>query len=214
MVEILGKLFGSPAKVKIMRLFLLNPERGYETKDVALRSRVTPAMARRELAGLAALDFIKRKTFTKDYEVKAGKTKKIKSKKVSGWAMNPTFQYISQLKNLLIDAEFLRKEDLIGKFKPAGKIKLFLVSGIFLRDEESRVDFLLVGDNLKRGYLDQTIKGLEAEIGKELTYAIFTTQDFMYRLNMYDKLVRDILDFPYEKVIDNGQLSTQLLKKS
>jgi hypothetical protein len=212
MVEILGKLFGGAAKVKIMRLFLLNPDRGYELKDVAVRSRVTGASARREVASLAAMGFVKRKNFTKEIEV--GRSKKIRTKKVSGWIMNSDFHYITQIKNLLIDAEFLKKEDLITRFKPAGKIKLLITSGVFRQDEESRVDFLLVGDNLKRGYLDQTIKSLEAEIGKELSYAIFTTSDFLYRLNMYDKLVRDILDFPYDKVIDNGQLSTQLLKKS
>jgi hypothetical protein len=117
------------------------------------------------------------------------------------------------MKNFLIDADFMKREDLVDRFKPAGKVKLLLTSGVFRKDEESRVDFLLVGDNLKRGYLEQTIKSLEAEIGKELAYAVFTTEDFIYRLNMYDKLVRDILDFPYDKVIDNGQLSTYLLKK-
>ncbi len=209
-MEILGKLFGSPARVKIMRLFLLNPETGFETKDVVKRSRVTPPNTRRELALLASVDFVIKKNITKEVEV--GDKKKIK--KVTGWVFNPNFQYVIQVKNLLIDAEFLKREDLVARFKPIGKIKLFITSGIFLRDDQSRVDFLLVGDNLKRGLLDQTIKMLESEIGKELSYAIFETAEFMYRLNMYDKLVRDILDFPHDKILDTGQLSTQMLKKS
>ena len=54
---------------------------------------------------------------------------------------------------------------------------------------------------------------MEAEIGSELVYAIFDTKEFTYRLNMYDKLVRDILDFPHEVIFQAKELSTQALKK-
>lgn len=197
-----------------MRLFLLNQEQGFEMKDIALRSRVSGPMARRDINALMAIDFLKKKTFSKEVKIGKGKRAKSKHKRVQGYTLNPEFHYITQVKNLLIDAEFLKKEDIIARFKPLGKVKLLIVAGIFIRDEESRIDFMLVGDNLKRAQLDQTIKTLEAEIGKELAYAVFSTKEFLYRLNMYDKLVRDVLDFPHERIIDNRQLSTQPLKKS
>ena len=50
--------------------------------------------------------------------------------------------------------------------------------------------------------MERVIRSIEAEIGKELRYASFETPDFRYRLGMYDKLVRDILDFPHKKVVD------------
>lgn len=203
-MEILGKLFGSPARVKIMRLFLLNPEQGFETKDIATRSRVTKETARHELNALLSICFIKKRSFIKEQKLAGGKKK---SKRVSGWFLDPEFSYIDHVKHLLIDAEFLKKEDLISRFRSAGKIKLFIISGIFLRDGESRVDFLLVGDTFKKNVLETTIKNLEAEIGKELSYAVFNTEEFLYRLNMYDKLVRDILDFTHERIVDNGQFT-------
>ena len=46
------------------------------------------------------------------------------------------------------------------------------------------------------------IRVLESEVGKELTYAIFETPEFLYRANMYDKLVRDIIDLPHIKALD------------
>ncbi|GAG51475.1 unnamed protein product [marine sediment metagenome] len=42
---------------------------------------------------------------------------------------------------------------------------------------------------------------------------MFDTKEFFYRLNMYDKLIRDILDFPHEVVLQTKELSTQTLKK-
>ena len=43
---------------------------------------------------------------------------------------------------------------------------------------------------------------------------LFETKEFIYRLNMYDKLVRDIIDYPHEVILQAKELSTQALKKA
>jgi len=98
-------------------------------------------------------------------------------------------------------------------FKKVGRVKFLAVSGIFIKNKDSRVDLLIVGDKLKKNKIEEGVKKLEAEIGMELVYAVFETKEFVYRLSMYDKLVRDILDFPHEIVLQAKELSTQSLKK-
>ena len=93
-------------------------------------------------------------------------------------------------------------------------MKLVVTSGIFIKNHDSRVDLLIVGDKMKRGKIEEGIKRIEAEIGMELVYAVFETKEFLYRLNMYDKLVRDILDYPHEVVLPAKELSTQVLQKA
>ena len=66
---------------------------------------------------------------------------------------------------------------------------------------------------MKKSKIEEGIHRLEAEIGAEMVYAIFDTKEFLYRLSMYDKLVRDILDFPHEIILQTKELSTQALKK-
>lgn len=192
-MEILSKILGSPARVKIMRLFLLNPKKTFSTKEVAKRSRVSTPAARKELVLLAAARFVRRR----------GKE----------WTFNMLFQYTRELENLLVGAETVNKDAVVAAFKKAGTVKLLLISGIFIKNKTSRVDLLIVGDRLKRGRIDQEIRKLEAEIGTELVYAVFDTKDFVYRLNMYDKLIRDILDFPHELLLQGKELSTQSLRK-
>ncbi len=135
------------------------------------------------------------------------KGKKAK-KKAEGWVLNPEFSYNESLRGLLVEEEFLNKKELVRRFKKAGKIKLFVVSGIFIKDQEKegRVDMLIVGDNLRKSWIEDTVRKLEAEVGKELSYAIFDTQEFIYRFEMYDKLVRDILEFPHEKLVSSPTL--------
>jgi hypothetical protein len=204
-MDILAKLFGSQARVRIMRLFLLNSA-NFDIAEIISRCRVTKANVRKELNALLSLGFIKQKYITKE-GVRGGK------KKVIAWSLNPFFPYLMPIREILIDPELLIQEDLTQRFKQVGKIKLLIVSGVFIGEEKSRADLLIVGDKLKRNLLTQAIKGLEAEIGKELNYVVFDSEEFKYRLSMYDKLVCDIIDEPHEKLLDSGQLSTYISKK-
>ncbi len=196
--DTLGTLFHSQARVKIMRLFLLNPEAVLTPAMVVARAGSTTGTTRKELALLARADFIKRK------KIKNGK------KTIEGWGLHQGFEYQDALENLLFGTEFINTDDLSKRFKRAGKIKLLLLSGVFRRDPSSRLDLLIVGDNLKRTAIDRIIRSLEAEIGKELAYAVFETPEFVYRASMYDKLIRDVIDFPHMKVINAGSLLEQV----
>jgi len=164
-MEILGKLLGGIQRVKIMRLFLLNPYQGFEVDQIADRSRIQIAATRRATNQLAAMSLVKKKSFVK--EVADGRSGKIKKKRVQGWFLNPDFPYIVELKQLLIEGDFFKHADLVKRFKPAGRIQFLVVSGIFIQNSESRLDVLIVGDHLKRSYIQKAIAVLESELGKE-----------------------------------------------
>lgn len=210
-LQILSKLFGGPGIVKILRLFLFNPEEGFEPKDIAKRTNTDADIVRTELSMLASIGFLKRKTFYKELEQKTtrrtrGRSKKekqeVKRKRVSGWTLNPEFIYLDELKALLIGGALVHSKDMSTRLRKAGNLKLLIVSGIFMHNPEARLDILLVGDNLKSQQLTRIMRDIETELGRELRYAAFTTQDFKYRFGMYDRLVRDVLDYPHQKIID------------
>ncbi len=205
-MEILAKLFGGQARVRIMRLFILNNDSNFEIEDIISRSRVTRANVRKEINILSLMGFIKQKTITR-----AGY--RGNKKKVNVWYLNKSFQHLNSLRDILVDPNLLIQEDIVQRFKQAGKIKLMIVSGVFIGEEKSRADILIVGDRLKKNILQQIVKSLEAEIGKELDYVVFDSEEFKYRIDMYDKLVCDILDLPHEKLVDNGQLATYVSQK-
>ena len=88
-----------------------------------------------------------------------------------------------------------------------------MVSGVFIKNKDTRVDLLIVGDKIKKSKVEEEVRKLEAEIGTELVYVVFDTKEFIYRLDMYDKLVRDILDFPHEVILQAKELSPTLILK-
>jgi hypothetical protein len=207
MIEILEKLFGSVAKVKIMRLFLFNPADSFDLEQIADRSKVTPGDARYEVNVLEKIDLIKKRSFFKDKVRGSGKNKRIERVRTAGWILNDTFTYLSPLRELLIQVSPLHNNEVLKKLSRVGRLKLVIVAGVFIQNWDSRVDLLVVGDNLKRGVLESIIKTLEAELGREIRYAAFETPDFQYRLSMYDKLIRDILDYEHEKILDKLNVS-------
>ncbi len=181
-----------------MKFFLLNPELGYATDDIAERLRVKPAAIVRELADLAAAGFIKSKSVVK---ITVGK-RKTSRKRVKGFMANPEFVLRQPLYDLLIDSGSVHVADLPKQFGKAGRVLLLVVSGFFLHDRDRAMDLLIVGDRLNRKIIESEVKKIEADIGKELRWALFDREEFMYRLNMYDKLLRDIFDYPHTKIIN------------
>lgn len=185
-MEILGKLFGSVAKVKLMRLFLLNPDLTLNTDEAAKRARVSAPTTRRELKLLEEIGLV---------------TKRSKANHVV-WQLNTTFPLLAHLRGLVKSNLLDRRQELIRQFNRCGKISLLIVSGVLIEDADSRTDLLVVGERIKRGVLERTIKGIEAELGQELTYAVMTNGDYNYRLNASDKFLRDVLEYPHERLID------------
>lgn len=199
-IEILEKIFGSQAKVKILRLFLFHPDEVFDSMMICEKTKVKSVAVRKIMNGLEKIKIVKKKTF-----VKEGKSKKIKTK---GWMLDPTFEYIGPLRTMLVGMNPMKHNDVHERFKNFGKMKLIIVAGVFIQEGESRIDLMVVGDKLKTGAIDRAVGSLEAEIGKDLRYVLFETEEFIYRRGMYDKLIRDIFDFPHEVVIDKIGLST------
>ncbi len=185
MPDELSKLFGSPARVKLLRLFLFNPRQSFTLPEAAARARVHGVEARKELRLFESIGLIAKST----------RGKGVRYTTVSA------FPYLEGLKTLLLNAP-AREGEIVRLLRGLGTMKLVILSGIFLDDWDGVIDVLIVGDKIKERALREHIKRLEAEIGKELRFAVLATDDFLYRLNMSDKLMRDVLDYPHRIVLD------------
>jgi hypothetical protein len=125
-----------------------------------------------------------------------------KVKEISGYKLNTSFPHNQALKELLFDFQSLDKKELVTRFKLIGRIKLFVLSGIFIGDTKSRVDILIVGEGIKRQKAEKILESLSAELGRDVVYSIMDVEEYEYRYKMYDKFLRDIIDMPHERVID------------
>lgn len=201
-MDTLGILFGNEAKVKLLRLFLFNETIPFDFDDISERADIKIKDLKKELSFLLKMGCIKKRPFSKEFTArKKGKELKI-TKKVAGWMYDQSFLYGESLRHLFSLATISTHDDMAKRMATVGRVKFLVVAGVFIQNTESRVDLLIVGDGLNLKRLENLVKMIEAEIGREINYSSFETQDFMYRLGLYDKLIRDILDFPHKTLIN------------
>ena len=196
-MDVLATLFGSASKVKILKLFIFNPDRFIDAKEVSSKCKIAQKLATHDIAQLEAMDFVKGKSIAVTSE-----SRRKKGARVKIWRLNMFFPFLKELKNILSHEVIDKKDNIAKKFKDCGKIKLIVIAGVFLNSTEGRVDLTVVGDNLKKVAIDRAVRSIESDLGRELNYAVFSTEDFNDRLYSADRFVRDILDFPHECVIN------------
>lgn len=198
-MEALEKLFGSSARVKTLKFFLFNTGELFEKDSIASRTKISSSILQKELNLLEKIGLIKKKNFSITKETRGGKIQKIKTK---GYETVIEHKLFTSLQNLLVKNSPMSSNALVQRLSRHGKLKLVIGAGVFIQDTDSRVDLLIVGDEIKESTLKNTIAVLESEIGKQLRYTVLTVQDFKYRLGVYDRLVRDILDYPHQIFLD------------
>ena len=144
---------------------------------------------------------------------KNNRTKRRERKSVSlvdrtYYALNPTFEFFGELKNLILKSSPAEKDRMIKRMIGLGRVRLAVVSGIFLngRDsigtQDSDVDLFIVGDDIDKTKLRNFLKSLEAEVGKEIRFGLMEKDEFEYRFGMFDRFVRVLLEGPHEKLIN------------
>jgi hypothetical protein len=201
--DFLATFMGSPARAKVLRLFVFNEEESLTIDEIVKRAQVTKAAARKEMTFFRKVGLVKEcSVFRTEIKTKRGKpvTKKIR---VKAWTVNSRFEYIRSLHIFIRDTSPVPRDTIAGKLRGAGKLKLVVASGTFVDDNPmDRIDLLVVADNMNERNLQKALRGLESELGRELRYAAFPTEEFKYRMNVYDKLVRDVFDYPHLVLLD------------
>ncbi|MCK5084731.1 MAG: hypothetical protein KAQ64_03685 [Candidatus Pacebacteria bacterium] len=186
MSEILEKLFHSKAEVKLLRLFLNNPNEGYIVSKAAKISKVNTAMARKEINNLAKIKFLTQRK-------RSGKTY---------YFANQNFVFYNELKKLIFKASPTSADRLASLAMKLGQVRFVLVSGVFLNSEKGKVDILIVGEHINKSKLKSFLSNTEAEVGKGINYVCMSTDEFRYRKGMFDKFVINIFESPHKILID------------
>lgn len=182
----LSRLFGNAARLKLLRLFLFNDDTTFTSVDVAFRSKTSKDVSRKELNVLVAAGVIKKKA----------------GKQGSGYVANKKFPHYSALQVFLRETTDVSDQKILVTLRKAGSLRMVALSGLFTGALEPKVDLLIVGDRIEERTLASSIHTLEAELGRELRYASFTTEEFKYRVGVYDRLIRDVMDYPHRTILD------------
>lgn len=208
MSDPLSILFGSQARVKLLRFFLFNPSKEFSFDDISRRAKLVRRTAKTEIAALEKAGVIKERSMYVDV---ADKKKK---QKVLGYTINKDFPELQALQTFLFETAPIDGKNLLKHLRQAGVLDFVGVSGVFMRDFEQRLDVLLAMKKLSQSHVEKAIRSIEAEIGMEIRFAAMSSEDLMYRVGMYDKLTRDFFDYPHQVLVDKIGAKDEIMANS
>jgi hypothetical protein len=186
MSEMLDFLFGSKIKTRLIRFFLMNSDQEANVQEIAGKNMFKSSQIR------GILNDFKKNKFVLERR-KSGK---------KYYIVNQKFPFFLELRSLFIKSNVYPECGSLPKLKNIGDVKLALVSGIFLNYPKSKADIILVANNVSRSKLKNLMGNLEAEVGREISYVLMSSEEFNYRLNMLDRFILDFLESPHDEIIN------------
>ncbi len=183
--RMLEQLFGSRTRLKLLRLFLTNPQEQYFVRELSRRIDERLNSVRRELANLE----------------KIGLVQTVAARRKRYYRLNTKSVLYPELRALILKARLTVEQDIIQKLKKAGAITFLVLTGVFTGQDDAKTDILIVG-RCNREKLKPIIKKLQENFDREIRYTVMSKKEFDYRQDITDRFLFDILENKNVTLID------------
>jgi len=221
----LSHLLGSKARVKILKLFLLNLEEKFYIRQIARDLDLQVNSVRRELDNLEKFGLLLADPSTYNIDTyllnnniysqsgeenrleKAKLMERPQEKKGSSkqekkyYFLNKNFVLYNEIKALITKSQVLAGKNFIKSLEKISQPKYLALTGVFV-NQDFPIDIFIVGRVNKKN-LEKIIANLEKEIGKEINYSIMDQKEFQYRLEITDVFVYNIMQAKKLVLINN-----------
>jgi exonuclease I len=183
------QLLGSKTRVKLLQLFLSNPNRSFYVREITRKIDEQINSVRRELSNLLNIGIIISDTTNNRlyYEV------------------NQSYEFYKPLRDIFGSVSMrdgaVKTAKQKDNYKALGNVDLLIYTGQFTRDDRAGVDLIIVG-NTNGNAVQKFVADLEQQEGKELRYTVMTTTDFRYRQQVKDRFISNVLTAKKQVVID------------
>ena len=203
--EFLAKLIGNPLRAKVLRVFVFAQNQAFTLKQTAKRTGSSTRYLEKEIRALEDMRVLKKAKLM--ITLANGSSRAVSGKqKEKAWTLNLDFKYSLALSKFVHEISPVHHSTVVTGLRKSGKIATVILSGAFVGDATRPADLIVAGDSLNERKLEQAVRALEREFGREIRYATFSTPEFRYRMTIQDRLIRDTLDYPHLVLLDKTRL--------
>lgn len=178
----LKHLFTSKARVKLLTIFLLQPDGEYFVRELTRELDEQINSVRRELDNLKKMGLLKSR---------AKNRRKF-------FAVNKQFPLFNDLRSIILKAND-KNESLVKSISKMGDLQFLLLSGVFLQ-KESPVDLLVVGD-INKETLEKFLDNMDSST--PIKFSVLKREDFEYRVKCRDQFIVDLIQDPTNMIAVN-----------
>ncbi len=194
----LEHLFGSRTRVKLLSLFLRNPDEAIFVRELTRRVSTQINAVRREIKNLVDLGLIEEIVT----EEKLEKGKKSSATKKKYYRVNPNFKLLNEITALILRAQVMLGGRLDQAILELGDVRHLSLHGVFLGKQGSApVDLFVVADRLPMIKLKALVHEAEKQLGFEINFTVMTNEEYRYRKDMTDRFLYTILESPQTVIV-------------
>ena len=188
----IDSLFGSKTRVKLLHLFLNNPEKSFYVREITRMIDEQINSVRRELANMVSVGIVQQDAIDNKLY----------------YSVNEDYPYIKPLAAIFSDkntesdmstASSVSWKDFLGRMRG---LRLAIISGKLVVGSNSAVDLLLVGDDMSAVTIKNLVKKIEKDRKIEINYAVISYDDFYYRMSVKDRFIMDIVRNKHSVLVD------------
>ena len=190
----LEHLFGSKTRVKLLTLFLNQPEKPFFVRELTRSIDMQINAVRRELENLVELGLVNEVEIAEGGPKQAGLKKKF-------YKMNEVFPLLNEIRMLITKAHVLMERRLDREIATLGDVQYMALMGNFIGKPGAPVDVFLVG-NIEAGVISKMMQRLEKDVGFEINFTCLTPQEFKYRKEITDRFLYSILECPKNVMVN------------
>ena len=211
-------LFGSKTRVKLLKLFLNNPDSSYYVREITRLIDEQINSVRRELSNMLKIGiitsenvenklyykvnqmyphFIPLRAIFSDEEIPIAE---VQATKISGNTKGSTSAFSSSDSNP--EVKYYNKifEGLTGAHA-------IVIAGKLVRGSASPIDILIIGQ-VPNTKLKTIIKSIERREEIEVNYTVIAPEEFHYRISVRDRFIGEILDTKFTVIKDANRIIT------
>ena len=192
----IDSLFGSKTRVKLLHLFLNNPEKSFYVREITRTIDEQINSVRRELANMVSVGIVQQDAIDNKLY----------------YSVNEDYPYIKPLAAIFSDkntedgmgaASSVSWKDSLGRMRG---LRLAIISGKLVVGSSSDVDLLLVGDDMSAVTIKNLVKKIEKDRKIEINYAVISYDDFYYRMSVKDRFIMDIVRNKHSVLVDTENI--------
>lgn len=168
----------SKTRVKLIELFFLNVQTMFFVREITRLTNNEINAVRRELERMVGYGLLRS-------EDRGNRLY---------YQVNPHYPFYIEIQHMVAKTTGLGKKIRKNR-KKLGKVDFVMFSGKFaegLRPRNEEVDVLVIG-SVVLPELDELIKQEQERLGREINYAVFSTEEFAFRKTRRDPFIMEIL---------------------
>ena len=190
-------LFGSKTRVKLLHLFYSNPNTSFYVREITRLVDEQINSVRRELSNMLSVGIILSDTSDNKLYYK----------------VNDRYEYYSAFCMIFADNRSKKTVNKTAHTEAGWRndlakirgVRVAIAAGILVESSASPVDLLIVG-SVPDKKLQEIVKAIEKEEGRDINYSAMKYDEFYYRMSVRDKFLSGILSNRHDVVIDSDKI--------